>query len=50
MSSSTTKFSALRLIVATVFIISLCAGTAVALVGWTPGASGLPSDIAAVEE
>ncbi|MEO8598358.1 MAG: hypothetical protein ABI656_00845 [bacterium] len=50
MSSSATKFSALRLIIATAIIILFCVGTAVALVGWIPGASGLPSDIAAVQE
>ena len=50
MSSATTNFSPLRLIIAAALIVLFCAGAALAIVGWTPGTSGLPADVAAVQE
>jgi uncharacterized protein YbaA (DUF1428 family) len=50
MSSATTNFSPLRLIIAAALTVLFCAGAALAIVGWTPGASGLPADVAAVQE
>jgi len=50
MSSATKTFSPLRVIIAAAFTVLFCAGMAVSIVGWTPGASGLPADVAAVQE
>jgi hypothetical protein len=35
-------------LLALLLVLLLCALTASALLGWTPGATGLPADIAAV--
>jgi hypothetical protein len=50
MSSATTTFSIRRVIVAAALTVLFCAGAALVIVGWTPGASGLPADVAAVQE
>lgn len=50
MSSATKKFTPLRVIIAVAFTVLFCAGMAVSIVGWTPGTSGLPADVAAVQE
>lgn len=48
--SSTTKSSTLRVIIAVSMIIAICAGTVLIIVDLTPGASGLPADISAIQE
>lgn len=49
MSSATTNFSSLRLFIATALTVLFCAGSALAIVGWTPGAAGIPAGLIAIQ-
>ena len=50
MTNAPIKFSSLHLISVTVSTIVFCAAAASAIVGWTPGMSGLPADVTAISD
>lgn len=49
MSTAATQFSPCRWLIAAALVVVFCAGSAMVLVGWTPGASGLPAGVGKVE-
>lgn len=49
MFSATSHYSVFRVLTATALFVLLCAGTAMILVGWTPGQTGLPADVAKIQ-
>lgn len=49
MLSTTSPYSAFRVLAATALVVIFCAGTAMILVGWMPGQTGLPASIAQIQ-
>ncbi len=48
MLSAAPKCSSFRPLIAVALTVLFCAGSALMIVGWLPGTSGLPLDIAAI--
>lgn len=49
MPTAAKKHSTISLILATTVTVLFCAVAALIIVGWTPGMTGLPADIAAMQ-
>lgn len=49
MFSASPLNSVFRVLTATTMFVLLCAGTAMLLVGWIPGQTGLPADVAKIQ-